>query len=30
MATRQSPIDYEALVKDDRIHGRVYTDPDHL
>ena len=28
MAPRQSPIDYEVLVKDDRIHGRVYTDPD--
>lgn len=24
---RQSPIAYEALVKEDRIHGSVYTDP---
>jgi phenylpropionate dioxygenase-like ring-hydroxylating dioxygenase large terminal subunit len=25
--TARTGIDYEALVKDDRVHGRVYTDP---
>jgi len=25
--TRQS-IDYDALVREDRVHGRVYLDPD--
>jgi phenylpropionate dioxygenase-like ring-hydroxylating dioxygenase large terminal subunit len=24
---KQSAIDYNELVKDDRVHGRVYTDP---
>ncbi|GAB4352138.1 MAG: aromatic ring-hydroxylating dioxygenase subunit alpha [Immundisolibacter sp.] len=28
MAARASPIDYAALVKPDRVHARVYTDPD--
>ena len=28
MRTARTEIDYEALVKDDRVHGRVYTDPD--
>lgn len=28
MAAGQARIDYDALVKDDRIHGNVYTDPD--
>ncbi len=29
MTTTSRPsIDYEALVKDDRVHGRVYLDPD--
>lgn len=27
MGTVRTEIDYDALVKDDRIHGRVYTDP---
>lgn len=26
MGTARTGIDYDALVKDDRIHGRVYTD----
>jgi phenylpropionate dioxygenase-like ring-hydroxylating dioxygenase large terminal subunit len=28
MGNARSTIDYSALVKDDRIHGHVYTDPD--
>src|SRR6266446_6793199 len=28
MGTARTGIDYNALVKDDRVHGRVYTDPD--
>jgi len=28
MKARQSGVDYDALVKEDRIHGRVYTDPE--
>ena len=27
MATVRNGINYDALVKDDRVHGRVYTDP---
>ena len=27
MRTGRTSIDYDALVKDDRVHGRVYTDP---
>ncbi len=27
MRTARTGIDYDALVKDDRVHGRVYTDP---
>ncbi len=27
MGTARTGIDYDALVKDDRVHGRVYTDP---
>ena len=27
MATRSSLIDYAALVRPDRVHARVYTDP---
>jgi phenylpropionate dioxygenase-like ring-hydroxylating dioxygenase large terminal subunit len=27
MATPQAGIDYDALVKEDRVHGSVYTDP---
>jgi len=27
MAFARAAIDYEALVEDDRVHGRVYTDP---
>lgn len=27
MATTQSGIAYDALVKEDRVHGNVYTDP---
>ena len=27
MAAGQARIDYDALVKADRIHGNVYTDP---
>src|SRR5262245_3559408 len=27
MGTARTGIDYGALVKDDRVHGRVYTDP---
>src|SRR5713101_9449813 len=27
MENAQSTVDYNALVKDDRVHGRVYTDP---
>src|SRR5262245_33736886 len=26
MGTARTGIDYDALVKDDRVHGRVYTD----
>jgi phenylpropionate dioxygenase-like ring-hydroxylating dioxygenase large terminal subunit len=28
MGNGRTAIDYNALVKDDRVHGRVYTDPD--
>jgi phenylpropionate dioxygenase-like ring-hydroxylating dioxygenase large terminal subunit len=28
MTNGRAKIDYRTLVKDDRIHGRVYTDPD--
>ncbi len=28
MATARPRIDYDALVKEDRVHGSVYTDPD--
>jgi len=28
MRTQSSGIDYDALVKEDRVHGRAYTDPD--
>ena len=28
MRTGRTGIDYDALVKEDRVHGRVYTDPD--
>ncbi len=28
MAKGRSKVDYEALVKEDRVHARVYTDPD--
>jgi phenylpropionate dioxygenase-like ring-hydroxylating dioxygenase large terminal subunit len=28
MRNGRTAIDYNALVKDDRVHGRVYTDPD--
>ncbi len=28
MENAQSTVDYNALVKNDRVHGRVYTDPD--
>jgi phenylpropionate dioxygenase-like ring-hydroxylating dioxygenase large terminal subunit len=28
MRTTRAGIDYDALVKEDRIHGRVYTDPE--
>ena len=27
MGTARTGIDYDALVKDDRVHGQVYTDP---
>jgi phenylpropionate dioxygenase-like ring-hydroxylating dioxygenase large terminal subunit len=27
MGSARSTIDYNSLVKDDRVHGRVYTDP---
>src|SRR5262245_18839395 len=27
MGTARTWIDYDALVKDDRVHGQVYTDP---
>jgi phenylpropionate dioxygenase-like ring-hydroxylating dioxygenase large terminal subunit len=27
MGTARTGIDYDALVKEDRVHGRVYTDP---
>lgn len=27
MGNARTTIDYNALVKDDRVHGRVYTDP---
>jgi hypothetical protein len=27
MRTARTEIDYDALVKDERVHGRVYTDP---
>jgi len=27
MATTRNGINYDSLVKDDRVHGRVYTDP---
>ncbi len=27
MATRSSLIDYAALVRPDRVHGSLYTDP---
>jgi phenylpropionate dioxygenase-like ring-hydroxylating dioxygenase large terminal subunit len=27
MGSTRSLIDYDALVKEDRVHGRVYTDP---
>ena len=27
MEFARAAIDYEALVEDDRVHGRVYTDP---
>ena len=27
MGNARATIDYNALVKDDRVHGRVYTDP---
>ena len=27
MGSARTTIDYNALVKDDRVHGRVYTDP---
>ena len=27
MEIARTAIDYDALVKDDRVHGRVYTDP---
>jgi phenylpropionate dioxygenase-like ring-hydroxylating dioxygenase large terminal subunit len=28
MTNGRAKIDYRALVKEDRVHGRVYTDPD--
>jgi phenylpropionate dioxygenase-like ring-hydroxylating dioxygenase large terminal subunit len=28
MANGRAKIDYDALVKEDRVHGRAYTDPD--
>jgi len=28
MATARPRIDYDALVKEDRVHGSAYTDPD--
>ena len=28
MATARPRIDYDALVKEDRVHGSVYTEPD--
>ena len=28
MATERTAIDYNMLVKDDRVHGSVYVDPE--